>query len=52
MVLVTTTGRLDVLAVGTDDKLKHRAMIQGDWEDLGIFANSAPYAVELGTSPL
>ncbi|KAH8900440.1 hypothetical protein GQ53DRAFT_862589, partial [Thozetella sp. PMI_491] len=38
--------RVDVVSVGTDDFIKHRAMIGGswvmDWEDLGVFANSAP----------
>ena len=53
-VVVTSSSRLDLLAVGTDDKLKHRAYIGGrwanDWEDLGVFANSAPYATVLGSS--
>ena len=61
-VMVTTPGgaRLDILAVGTDDRLKHRAYINnqwagGDdenngWEDLGVLANSAPYVVELPLS--
>jgi len=39
-VVVTSSSRLDLLAVGTDDKLKHRAYIGGkwanDWEDLGV----------------
>lgn len=55
VVLVTTSSRLDVLAVGTDDRLKHRAYINskwaGEWEDLGVLANSAPYVVGLPSSP-
>ena len=54
-VVVTTSGRLDVLAVGTDNLLKHRAYIGGKWdspwENLGVVANSAPYAVALPSSP-
>lgn len=45
----TTDHRIDVVALGTDDKLKHRALVgwgwSPDWEDLGLFANSAPLVV-------
>ncbi|KAI3321022.1 hypothetical protein HD806DRAFT_210629 [Xylariaceae sp. AK1471] len=51
-VVVPTPERLDVVAVGTDDMLKHRALIgstwSADWEDLGVFANSAPMAIACG----
>ncbi|KAI0155209.1 hypothetical protein GGR57DRAFT_92125 [Xylariaceae sp. FL1272] len=51
-VIVTTSQRLDVVAVGTDDKLKHRALINStwilDWEDMGVFANSAPLGIACG----
>jgi hypothetical protein len=51
-VVVTTPERLDVVAVGTDDMLKHRALIgstwTASWEDLGVFANSAPMAIACG----
>ncbi|KFA70216.1 hypothetical protein S40285_04404 [Stachybotrys chlorohalonatus IBT 40285] len=45
-VLVTGTSRVDVVAVGTDGRLKQKAMIDDawadDWEDLGGFLSSAP----------
>ena len=48
-------GRLDVVALGRDGHLKHRAMkgsIWGrDWEDLGVAGNSAPLAVNVDSSP-
>jgi len=50
-VLVTSTDRLDVLIVGTDDRLKHRALIGSKWapgwQDLGGAFNSTPLAVRL-----
>ncbi|KAK1749762.1 hypothetical protein QBC47DRAFT_333061 [Echria macrotheca] len=53
-VLTTSSGRYDLLACGTDDRLKHRAYVGGqwaaDWEDLGYFCNSAPYAFPLSSS--
>jgi hypothetical protein len=51
-VAVTGSGpRLDVVALGTNDKLQHR-VLQGskwasDWEDLGVFGNSAPLLVNM-----
>ncbi|KAK4442204.1 hypothetical protein QBC34DRAFT_456036 [Podospora aff. communis PSN243] len=48
-------GRVDVVALGTGDTLLHRVLIDGrwsaEWEDLGVFGNSAPLAVNLTTSP-
>ena len=50
--------RIDVLALGTDDMLKHRAMnVTGSkwttgWEDLGVFGNSAPLVTNLGNGTL
>ncbi|KAK0644441.1 hypothetical protein B0T16DRAFT_417678 [Cercophora newfieldiana] len=44
----TGTSRLDVLAVGTDGTLRHKARVDdvwGAWEDLGGFFNSAPKVV-------
>ncbi|KAL5322272.1 hypothetical protein ACEPPN_010244 [Leptodophora sp. 'Broadleaf-Isolate-01'] len=53
-VVITNSSRLDLLAVGTDDMLKHRALVgsawASEWEDLGVFANSAPHVVALGGS--
>ncbi|KAH7318394.1 hypothetical protein B0I35DRAFT_241682 [Stachybotrys elegans] len=49
-VLVTGGERLDVVAVGTDGRLKHNAMIDGawgDWESLGGFFYSAPLVLRL-----
>ena len=51
VVLVLSTNRLDVVAVGTDDRLKHRALIgqtwAPQWQDLGGAFNSTPAAVSL-----
>jgi len=49
-VLVSEGGtRLDVLAVGQDDRLKHQARLgstwAGDWEDLGGYFGGVPLAV-------
>ncbi|KAJ9149743.1 hypothetical protein NKR23_g4167 [Pleurostoma richardsiae] len=45
----SSDGRIDVLAVSTNDTLLHRARVGGswstDWEDLGGYLNSAPLAV-------
>ena len=44
----TGTLRLDVLAVGTNGTLRHKARVDdvwGQWEDLGGFFNSAPKVV-------
>ena len=50
-VLVTGPDRLDVVIVGTDDRLKHKALIGSDWspewQDLGGAFNSTPLAVSL-----
>ncbi|KAK0644300.1 hypothetical protein B0T16DRAFT_460372 [Cercophora newfieldiana] len=51
-VAVTGRGsRLDVLALGANDHLQHR-VLQGsrwasEWEDLGVFGNSAPLLVNM-----
>ena len=51
VVLVLSTNRLDVLAVGTDDRLKHRALIgqtwTPQWQDLGGAFNSTPAVVSM-----
>ena len=43
-------GRLDVVALGSDGKLKQRALVGSiwgkDWQDLGVMARSAPLAVD------
>lgn len=48
----SSTSRMDVLAVGTDARLKHKAWIGGtwgtEWEDLGGYFDSSPKAVRLG----
>ncbi|KAK4164292.1 hypothetical protein QBC43DRAFT_317914 [Cladorrhinum sp. PSN259] len=51
-VLVTTANdRLDVLAIGADDRLKHRALIgttwAPEWQDLGGAFNSTPAVVSV-----
>jgi hypothetical protein len=50
-VLVTGRSRIDVVAVGTDGRLKQKAMIDDawadDWEDLGGFLSSAPLVWQL-----
>ena len=48
---VTRGERLDVVALGSSGTLQHR-VLQGlkwanDWEDLGVFANSAPLLVNI-----
>ncbi|KAK0617503.1 hypothetical protein B0T14DRAFT_525324 [Immersiella caudata] len=47
--------RVDVVALGTGDTLMHRVLVGGrwtaNWEDLGVFGNSAPLAVNLTTNP-
>lgn len=53
--IVTKGGRVDVVALGTNDTLMHRVR-QGsrwsaEWEDLGVFGNSAPLALNLTTNP-
>ncbi|KAF3913290.1 hypothetical protein ABW20_dc0100816 [Dactylellina cionopaga] len=49
--IVTSADRLDILVVGKDDRLKHRALIgfnwAPDWEDLGGAFNSTPIAVTI-----
>jgi hypothetical protein len=49
-ILVTGNRRLDVLAVGTDNKLMHKARVggtwAGDWEPLGGYFNSVPMAFQ------
>jgi hypothetical protein len=51
-ILVTGEDRIDIVVVGTDGKLKHNALIEGEWgdswEDLGGFFNSAPSMVRMG----
>ena len=50
-ILVSSTDRLDVLIIGTDDRLKHRALIGSvwspAWEDLGGAFNSTPLVLSL-----
>ncbi|KAH7311462.1 hypothetical protein B0I35DRAFT_514232 [Stachybotrys elegans] len=50
-VLATGDDRLDVLAVGTDGRLKKMTLLGGEWqarwEDLGGFFHSAPLVVRL-----
>lgn len=49
--LATGGNRIDVVAVGTDDKLKHNSLIRdtwGNWEDLGGYFNSAPLVMRQG----
>ncbi|KAK0609425.1 hypothetical protein B0T14DRAFT_386705, partial [Immersiella caudata] len=46
----TSKDRLDIFAVWTDARLRHRARIGavwGEWNDLGGFFNSAPKAVSI-----
>ncbi|VUC36585.1 unnamed protein product [Clonostachys rosea] len=47
--LVVSDSRVDVVAVGTDDRLKHKALIDSswssDWDDLGGTFNSAPVVI-------
>jgi hypothetical protein len=51
-VAVTGSGsRVDVVALGTNDRLQHR-VLQGlkwasEWEDLDVFGNSAPLLVNI-----
>lgn len=53
----TTTSsqpRIDIVALGTNDQLRHR-VLQGaepisDWEDIGVFGNSAPLLINLTSS--
>ncbi|KAK4216434.1 hypothetical protein QBC37DRAFT_279424 [Rhypophila decipiens] len=50
--LVMSANRVDLLAIGTDDRLKHRALIgqtwsPKDWQDLGGAFNSTPAVVWL-----
>lgn len=49
-VLTAADGRIDVLAVGTDDTLMHKARVGGtwatDWEALGGYFNSVPLAIQ------
>ena len=51
VLIVMSVDRLDVLAVGTDDRLKHRALVgqtwAPEWQDLGGAFNSTPAAVAL-----
>ena len=46
--------RLDVVALGTNDRLQHRTMVGTewamDWEDLGVFGNSAPMLVNISST--
>jgi len=53
--VVTKSGRVDVIALSTRDTLQHRVLQGGkwslDWEDLGVFGNSAPLAFNLTTNP-
>lgn len=51
-VAVTGAGsRVDVVALGTNDRLQHRVLKgltwASDWEDLGVFGNSAPLLVNI-----
>ncbi|KAK0739513.1 hypothetical protein B0T21DRAFT_285148 [Apiosordaria backusii] len=51
VVFVAGADRLDVLAVGRDDRLKHRALIgqtwAEEWQDLGGAFNSTPAVVSV-----
>ena len=52
---VTGRDRIDVVAMGTSDTLQHR-VLQGvkwvnEWEDLGVFADSAPLLVNVTIKP-
>ncbi|KAK3995524.1 hypothetical protein QBC44DRAFT_348118 [Cladorrhinum sp. PSN332] len=51
VLVVTANDRLDVLAIGTDDQLKHRALIgktwASEWQNLGGAFNSTPAVVSL-----
>ncbi|KAK4670036.1 uncharacterized protein QC763_208200 [Podospora pseudopauciseta] len=51
VVYVSGPDRLDVLAVGRDDRLKHKALIKQkwaeEWQDLGGAFNSTPAVVSL-----
>ncbi|KAK0644016.1 hypothetical protein B0T16DRAFT_447800 [Cercophora newfieldiana] len=53
--VVTRSGRVDVVALGMSDTLMHRVLQGGqwsaEWEDLGVFGNSAPLAFNLTTTP-
>lgn len=47
-------GRIDVVALATNDSLQHRALIDSvwsPWEDLGVFGDSAPLLLNLGSQP-
>lgn len=45
-VVVTDNDRIDVVALGQDDSIKHQALVgtvwNDDWETVGEFGNSAP----------
>ncbi|KAK0719268.1 hypothetical protein B0H67DRAFT_572794 [Lasiosphaeris hirsuta] len=53
--VVTRSGRIDVVALGTSDTLQHKALVGAkwpeEWEDLGVFGNSAPLLQNLTTTP-
>lgn len=47
-------GRIDVVALATNDTLQHRALIDSvwsPWEDLGVFGDSAPLLLNLSSQP-
>ncbi|KAH9886610.1 hypothetical protein F4778DRAFT_758485 [Xylariomycetidae sp. FL2044] len=54
-VVATNQDRIDVVAVGSDDRLKHRSLKGSSWapawDDLGMWANSAPLIVQHGSQP-
>ncbi|KAK1751297.1 hypothetical protein QBC47DRAFT_417235 [Echria macrotheca] len=55
-VVATKDGqRIDMVALGAGDTLLHRVYQGGrwsdEWEDLGVFGDSAPLLVRLGTTP-
>lgn len=49
-VTVSDNNRLDVFALSTDGTIKHRAVLDSDWnadwDDLGISASSAPLTIQ------
>ncbi|RYP84873.1 hypothetical protein DL769_001067 [Monosporascus sp. CRB-8-3] len=58
-VVTQSSGRIDVVALGADNKLEHQGLIRGTWssgwEDIGrdvAAANSAPQPVRYGTEPI
>ncbi|KAH8586973.1 hypothetical protein B0O99DRAFT_602074 [Bisporella sp. PMI_857] len=54
-IIVGDNNRLDILALGIDGALKHRALLDSiwnaDWNDLGISGSSAPLAIKRTTEP-